>query len=205
MISIFHGTDTFKSRQALNLAIKKIDSPDFIRLDQKQINLEIIQSFLNTQSLLQQPKVLILTGFFSLHPATRSKIATVLNQSEHQIFIWQDKKLTTAQTKIIQNAKNFESNISSILWNCLNNFQPKSLKKFLPLYHQLLESEPHDLFLYLLKNKIRKELTTFSRFSTPALKNFYLKLIQLDYQNKTGQLTDPKEQVLERLFINFLS
>lgn len=205
MITIFHGTDTFKSRQALNQAIKQINSPDFLKLDQKKINLETIQNFLNTQSLLSQPKVILLNNFFSLHPATRTKIATIINQTQHQVFIWQNKKLNASQTKIFPDSKNFQSNLSSILWTCLNAFKPKSLKSFLPLYQKLLQTEPYDLFLYLLKNKVRKELSSYSAFPTPKLKKFYLKLIKLDYQNKTGQLTDPKEQVLERLFINVLS
>ena len=81
---------------------------------------------------------------------------------------------------------------------------PKNAAKFIPLYHQVLEQEPFELFLFWLKSSLRKQLTTFSKFNSDSLKIDYLQMIELDYQSKTGQLAIPKDMALERILLNLM-
>jgi hypothetical protein len=68
----------------------------------------------------------------------------------------------------------------------------------------VLEQEPFELFLFWLKSSLRKQLTTFSKFSSDSLKTAYLQMIELDYQSKTGQLAIPKDMALERILLNLM-
>jgi hypothetical protein len=59
--------------------------------------------------------------------------------------------------------------------------------------------------LYWLKNHLRRQLTTYSRFNPKQLKSTYVQIIELDYQSKTGQLPIGKDIALERILINLLT
>jgi hypothetical protein len=88
------------------------------------------------------------------------------------------------------------------LFACLNSIKPKNITKVIPLYKQIVEMGLYDLFLYFLKNNFRKQLTSYSKFNQPTAKRIYLQLIELDFKNKTGELSLPKELALERILTN---
>lgn len=201
MIFIFHGDNVKTSRLSLNQALQKVKSSDILRLNQKEIEIGLINNFLNSPSLISLKKVLVLGNLFSLHPSTRTKIAKILvdHPQDCHIFIWHHKTLTPTQLKTFPNARAQNFPLSKILFTCLSAVKPKNIQTLIPLYQQLLQKEPYDLFLYLLKNNLKRQISTFSRFPTSKLKSAYLKLIKLDYLNKTGQLNDPKELVLEQI------
>jgi hypothetical protein len=47
-------------------------------------------------------------------------------------------------------------------------------------------------------------MTSYSQFSSESLKKVYLQIIELDFQNKTGQLSIKKELALERILLNLI-
>ena len=120
------------------------------------------------------------------------------------IYIWQDKTLTPSQLKTFSQTKIEIFPIDKKIFKCLNNLYPKNIPKFIPLYHQVLETEPFELFLFWIKFNLRKQLVGYSKFPVNKLKSAYLQIIELDYQSKTGQLTIPKEIALERILLNLL-
>ncbi len=206
MIYIFHGEDLAKSRTALNSFIAKLSTTNILRLNNKQISLENVNLFLNSSSLFVEPKLLVLENFFSLSKPILDKIIPILEQNKtDNIVLYQDKNLTATQLKLFPLAKAEAFKASSLLWACLNSLKPGNVAKFLSLYEQMLTKEPYDLFLYLLKANLRKNLLSNYPLSQPIAKKIYLQLIELDYQNKTGKLSIPKELALERIIISSLS
>ncbi len=205
MVYIFHGDNQLDSRTALNSFLDSKKDFDILRLDAKEINLDQINGFLNSQSLFSSQKIIVFLNFFSIPKANLDKIFKLLKTNNViDIVIWQDKKLNPTQLKNFPESKVQLFNLDKKMFACLNNIYPQNIKKFLPLYHQVLQQEPFELFLFWVKLTLRKQLTGFSRFTPDHLKNAYLQTIELDYQSKTGQLSIPKEMALERIFINLL-
>lgn len=205
MIYIFHGDNQKESRTALNQFLESNPKSDILKLDFKQIDLTQITSFLQTQSFLTPQKILAFNNFFSLPKPTQDKIKKIIDTTnECDVVIWQDKTISPTQLKTFPKSQIQNFKLDNKLFTCLNTIKPKNLKNFIPLYHQVIQADLYDLFLYLAKNNIRKQLTGYPKFSPIILKKIYLQLIELDFQNKTGQLAIPKEIALERIFINLL-
>lgn len=205
MIYIFHGDNQLNSRQAINTLLDSKKDFDILRLDIKDIDLDKINGFLNSQSLFSSQKIIAFFNFFSISKANLDKIIKIINNNDTiDVAIWQDKLLTPTQTKIFPKAKIESFALDKKLFACLNSIYPKNLVKFLSLYHQVLNQEPFELFLFWVKTTLRKQLTGFSKFPPESLKSAYLQTIELDYQSKTGQLSIPKELALERIFISLL-
>ncbi len=206
MIYLFHGDDQKASRQALNQLIKNLNNANILRLSPKSVELETINNFLSGTSLLSSQKTLLLDSFFSTTKA-RNKLIDLIkqNQKSAEIIIWQDKKLTPTQVKTFPGARVSFFDLPNYLWGCLNNVRPQNIKAFLPLYQKVIDQNLYDLFLYLLKQKLRKQIDNYSPFPQDKLIRTYLLLIELDYQNKSGQLSTPKHLALERLIIRLIS
>ncbi len=205
MYYIFHGDNQLASRSALNSFLDKKTGFDIFRVDAKEINLDHINGFINSQSLFSSQKIIVFLNFFSIPKAIGDKLIKIIkSNSDFDIVIWQDKTITATQIKTFPKATIEVFHLDKKLFNCLNNLYPKNLTKFIPLFHQVLEQEPFELFLFWLKFNLRKQLTGFSRFSPNSIKTAYLQTIELDYQSKTGQLVIPKEIALERILLNLL-
>ncbi len=205
MIYIFHGDNQSQSRQAFNSALDQKKDYDILRLDYKEINPDIINSFINSQSLFSTPRIIAISNFFSTTKPILDKLIKIIKSNPNfDIFIWQDKTLTISQLKTFSQTKIEVFPLDKIIYKCLNNLLPKNISKFIPLYYQVLEKEPFELFLFWIKFNLRKQLTGYSKFSINTLKTAYLQIIELDYQSKTGQLTIPKEIALERILLNLI-
>lgn len=205
MIYIFHGDDQNQSRLALNQFLDTKKEFDILRVDNKEINLDDINGFINSQSLFNNPRIIEISNLFSIPKTIFDKLVKILKSNPNfDITIWQDKPLTVTQLKIFPQAqvKNFP--LDKKIFLCINNIKPKNITKFIPLYHQVLEKEPFELFLFWLKFNLRKQLTSYSKFNQEILKKTYLQTIELDFQSKTGQLTIPKELALERILLNLI-
>jgi len=201
---IFHGDDYATSRSEFNQHLDNNPKTDILRIDSKQIDLDKINNFLNGPSLFGDKKILAVSNFFSIPKATLDKLFAIIKITSTDIIIWQDKTLTPIQLKTFPKAVIRLSKLDNKLFQCLNAIKPSNLKKFLETYEKVDKNSMYDLFLYLIKNNIRKQLIGPSNFNPQNLKAAYLQLIELDFQNKNGQLTIPKEIALERIMINLI-
>lgn len=206
MIHIFHGDNLKDSRTALNNFLDQNKNADVLKLDQKEIDLDKINNFLNGPSLFIGNKILVLNNFFSITKSTLDKLIKIIKTvQDSQILIWQDKTLNATQIKTFPSAKIENFKLDNNLFKCLNSLKPKNTKNFIPLLHLIIADGLYDLFLYFVKNNIRKQLSgSYSAFKKEQLKKAYLQLIELDYQNKSGQLTIQKEIALERILFNLM-
>ena len=203
MIYIFHGDNQFESRRLFSDHLDQIKNADIFRLDSKNIDIDRVNLFLQESSLFNTKKVLSISNLFATNKSIIDQINKLINQSQNvDVVIWQDKTLTPTQIKIFKNAqvKNFP--LDNKLFTCLNAIKPKNLVRVIPLYHQVLDLGLYDLLLYFLKNNFRKQLTSYPKFDSNTTKRIYLQLIELDFKNKTGELSIPKELALERILTN---
>lgn len=204
MIHIFHGDNQFDSRSAFNQAVDSRFNTEILRLDSKETVFDAVANFLATQSLFQTTKILAISNFFSITKSAQDKLIKVINQNPIDVYLWQDKRLTAVQLKIFPHAQAHIHSLPNQLFSCLNSIRPHNLAQFSSAYHTMLDTQPYDLFLYLLKNNLRKQLVSYTKFDQNLLKKTYLYLIDLDYQNKSGQLSIPKEIALERILVNLI-
>lgn len=206
MIHILHGDSQKDSRMALNNLLDQNKNADILKLDNKEIDLDKINNFLNGPSLFVGNKILVLSNFFSITKSVLDKLIKIIKtDKDSQIIIWQDKTLNATQLKTFPTAKVENFRMDNKLFKCLNSVKPKNLKILIPLLHQIYNDDLYDLFLYLLKGNIRKQLiSSYSQFNKDFLKKTYLQLIELDYQNKSGQLSIDRELALERILINLV-
>ena len=203
MIYIFHGDNQFESRRSFSDFLDQIKDADIFRLDSKNIDIDRVNLFLQESSLFNTKKVLSISNLFATNKSILDQINKLINQSQSvDVVIWQDKTLTPTQIKTFKNAQIKIFPLDNKLFSCLNSIKPKNLVKIIPLYHQVLNLGLYDLFLYFLKNSFRKQLTSYPKFDPQTTKRFYLQLIDLDFKNKTGELTIPKELALERILTN---
>jgi len=203
MIYIFHGDNQLESRRSFSDFLDKNKNTDILRLDSKNITVDKVNLFLQESSLFNTKKTLSISNLFSTNKLILDQINKLINQIENiDVVIWQDKTITSTQIKTFKTAqiKNFP--LDNKLFACLNSIRPKNLTKVIPLYHQIIDLGLYDLFLYFLKNNFRKQLTSYPKFEPQIIKRIYLQLIELDFKNKTGDLTIPKELALERLLTN---
>lgn len=206
MITIFHGDNQDLSRAAFIEATDKLHGFDILQIDAKTADENQISQFLNSLSFISASKAVCFTNFFSIPKAKLDKIIPVLTSTSNiAILIWQEKQLTAVQLKPLPLAKIELFKTNNVLYFCLNQIKPKNLAKFISYYHQVVDNNLYDLFLYLLKNNLRKKLLTYSPFNPEIIKKTYLQLIELDYLNKSGNLAISKEIALERLMIKLLS
>jgi len=205
MIHIFHGADQFASRTEFNAFLDKNTDVDILRLDSKNINPDLVNNFLNSQSLFTPKKILAISNFFSVPKPIVDKIIKIIKDNDSvDVLIWQDKEITPTQAKTFPKSQINNFPLDKIIFTCLNQIRPKNLVKFMTLFKKVINKEPFELFLFFIKNNIRKQITGYSAFDSQILQKIYLQLIELDFQNKTGQLSIPKEIALERILINLL-
>jgi len=205
MIYIFHGADQFASRSKFNSFLDKNNDSDIFKIDNKNVDLDQINNFLNGRSLFVTKKILAITNLFSIPKPILDKLIKILKSNQDiDVAIWQDKTITPTQIKNLPKSEVNNFPLDQIIFSCINNLKPKNVKQFIPLFQQVLKKEPFELFLFWLKTNLRKQLTGYSRFDSNSLKKTYLQIIELDFQNKTGQLSIDKELALERILLNLI-
>lgn len=204
MLLILHGDNIKNSRTRLSFLIDRLRHTNLLHLNSKNTNLEILTNFLEGASLFPGRKSLIIDNFFSLHHTIQKKLAPILKQNSQSatIILWQAKNLTPAQKKLFPSAKIQQFKLPNFLWNAINAIKAGRPNQFITNYQKAIDQNLFDLFLYLLKRSLRQQIQTYSRLPQKLLIRTYLKVILLDFANKSGQLHNPKEIVLQKILVD---
>jgi len=205
VIYIFHGDHNAQSYTAFSQVINKYDKHEKFHQSGKNIDPDSLDNFLNTPSLFSETKVIILDNPFSLLKPSLDKIVKLINSHpDFDYIFWQDKKIEAAKLKLFPQAKIEVFALPELLFTCLNAIRPKNKVDFSKKYQQLMISFPLELALFWFKNTLRRQLTTYSKFSESNLKKAYLDLIELDKNSKSGTLYEPKEVAIEKIIFSLL-
>jgi len=204
MITIFHGDNPSESRQAFLQFKNQFTDKDLLHLDSKSIDLNQVNNFLNGGSLFAGTKILAVDNFFSITKSTLDKIIKLIDPKSVDIILWQDKTLSAVQTKIFPKAKYLSFKADSRIFACLSSIKPGNLDSFNRQYDRIVDNDLFDLFLYLLKSQLRRQLQSYSKYSPALIQKIYLQTIELEFQYKSGQLSLPKDLALKRVLLPLL-
>jgi len=205
VIYIFHGDHNAQSYTAFCERLNNYDKHEKFHQSGKNIDPDSLDNFLNTPSLFSETKVVILDNPFSLLKPPFDKIVKLINSHpDFDYLLWQDKKIEAAKLKLFPQAKIEIFTLPETLFTCLNAIRPKNKADFSKKYQQLMTTFPLELALFWFKNTLRRQLTTYSKFSENNLKKAYLDLIELDKASKNGTLTQPKDMAIERIILSLL-
>lgn len=206
MIFIYHGDDQYQSLQAFQLKTDEYQNFEQLRFDNKNIDYDKLNQFVNSASLFGSDKVLILDNSFSLVKTNLEKLQKIiLNNQDVDVIIWQDKTLKPTEISVFKSALQTKFPLDKKLFACLSSLKPGNIHTFCELYQHTISQEPFELFFFWLKNNIRKNLGTYSKFPEDKLKDTYLSLINFEYKYKTGQLFEPKENGLLNILVDLMS
>lgn len=201
MVTIFHGNNPSQSRQAFFDFLSQFPQETLVHLDSKSIEINQINNYLNGGALFPEQTVLAVDNLFSVPKATLDKIIPLIIGSQSQIILWQDKALTAAQIKLLPQAKINSFKSDNQIFFCLNSIRPRNLALFNRLYEEIISQNLFDLFLYLLKGNLRRQLAGSSTYPQNLIQKIYLQVIELEFQYKTGQLSLPREIALKRVLV----
>lgn len=206
---IIHGDNQVESRKYLTTLIvqAKLKGKEIIRLEGKELNLEVLKQSLEAKSLLGKERYLIIENFLISAPA-KEIIDYLIKNLPENFVIWENKEIS--QTKINQlKAKTKLFKLPPIIFKFLDSFLPGNKKQSLNLLRQTVSQLSSEIVFYMLVRQVRlllianqlgqkglSELHPFQqqkiaflakKFKIEELLTIYRKLLYIDWQQKTGQ------------------
>lgn len=209
-ITVFHGEDTQGSYQALNdeiLPTKKSGAQIF-KLTGKELTLADFFAHTAQDDFFASKKIIVISGLLARPKSkVRDQIIAAALQSDAEIYLWENKKLTPASEKLLLGAKQKHFPLQPKIWAFLAKLSPHNDDPaFISLYDTLCAEEDPLYVLAMViwqvqqlldilagtwkgapfnKNRLQKQA---AQFSAEQLTTWHQKLIDLDYQLKSGQL-----------------
>lgn len=205
MIYIFHGNHTAQSYNEFSELLSNYKLHEKFHQNSKNLDIDSLNRFINTPSLFSETKVVIIENLFSLLKPQLDPVSKLINSRPNLDYLfWQDKKIEAAKLKLFPSSTVKFFVLPEALFSTLDSIRPQNKSDFLKKYQNLISTLPFELILFWLKNHLRRQLTTYSKFSSTSLKEAYLNLIELDFRSKTGKLLDTKENSLERIILSLI-
>lgn len=230
MITILHGENHLASRNQLDVLKKEQKSEEILSLDGKKITSTDLIQALEAPSLLASTRLVIIERLFSLKKsAEQQKIITYLveNQKNVNLILWEDEEIAKTLLSQFSDSKIFLFKPENTVFKFLESLKPGQTKEMLGLLNKAFVSEiPEIIFsllvrqfrlLLLISNKEKEEaedlkrlapwqkqrLTTQAKdFTQKQLISYYHKLLDIDYQQKTGQNVFDLKKTLEIFIMN---
>lgn len=205
MIYIFHGNHTLQSYNEFSQLLNNYKLHEKFHQNSKNLDIDSLNRFLNTPSLFSETKVVIIENLFSLLKTQLDSLAKLINSHpDFDYLFWQDKKIEATKLKLFPRSTVKFFVLPEVLFSTLDSIRPQNKIDFVKKYQNLITTLPFELILFWFKNHLRRQLTTYSKFSPDSLKKTYLNLIELDFNSKTGKLLQSKEDSLERAILSLI-
>jgi len=205
VIYIFHGNHTAQSYNDFSELLSNYKLHEKFNQNSKNLDIDSLNRFINTPSLFSETKVVIIENLFSLLKPQLDTVSKLINSRPNLDYLfWQDKKIEASKLKLFPKSTVKFYILPEVLFSTLDSIRPQNKIDFVRKYQNLITTLPFELILFWFKNHLRRQLTTYSKFSVDYLNNTYLKLIEFDYQSKTGKLLDTKENSLERIILSLI-
>jgi len=207
---IIHGENIVLSRQRLNEEIGKFKG-EVIKLEGERLTLTELQQAVESKSIFGADKLVVIFRLFSRKPSREKE--KLLNycqkQNPQNLIVWEEKKIERRVLNKFRKARIEFFDLPAIIFKFLDSLFPTNKKTSLLLFHQCLKKEvPERIFYYLcrrveqliivadlgkkglenLKDWQKEKLIRQAKaFGLEKLINLYQKLLEIDYQQKTGQ------------------
>lgn len=209
MIFIYSGEDNVTSRNVYLQHVEKLKAEglEVVNLNGKEIKEENLEIFLGGRSLFGQTRALTIENLFSL---TKSKdkeniINKIIGFKDQEIVFWEEKDF--AKADILKypdfSIKNYK--LPASIFSFLDKLYPGKVMENLQNFHLAIINSDAGYIFSMMIRQIRllmlakdDELTTMAPwqraklykqakvFDINKLKAIYLKLLEIDYQQKTS-------------------
>lgn len=200
MIFLIHGDNTVAALERVSKL--KQDFKLVTSLVAKEITPQILQEAMSARSLFDEKKLVIIEN-----PGSNKKLfETVHLQGE--TLLYESRKLVSAEIagiqKKIPDIKIEEFKLDPVVFKFVESLAPKNQKIMLPLWQKYIAAEEPEIALAMLARQIRlllggddfdklspwqkQRISAQAKLFTPhQLIAFHSKLLEVDYQTKTGQ------------------
>jgi len=210
---ILHGENTVLSRLKLQEKTNEFhqkNNGEIINLSAEQISLTDLKQALDSISLLNDQRLIVLENLFSGRKTShKEKIIDYLKNNQPDNLITWDGKKIDGRTISSFNAQVISFDIPSSVFKFLDSLIPGNEKNILSLFHQTIKEMPTEMLFFMLAKHWRlliiahdlgpqglkgmpswrqtKITEQAQRFKLPKLLLIYEKMLKIDYQQKTGK------------------
>jgi DNA polymerase III delta subunit len=215
-MQILHGDDIVSSRNQLQklLSEAKLAQKEIIQLDGKKCTLTDIKQALESQSLFDQEKLVVIENLFSRQDSKEKK--SIINYlfspiTPIPLIIWESRQLAATQLKGSPKTAIQEFKLPTVIFQFLDTFSPGDSNQNLTLLNQVLQTQPPEILFGMFIKRLRylivakhssqslsqfpelrdwqqrKILQQANQFTTDQLLNLNQKFMETDYQIKTGR------------------
>lgn len=158
MITVLHGEDIIRSRQALLELKKGVTGAEIIVLDKNNATLTRLIESLEAKSLFGQEKLVILDNIFALK--SKKELNDILkyfeeNEIKADVIVWSDKTLTKTRLKYFRNAKAQLFKLPAPIFAFLDSIRPSNTKQMLMLLQNSLKSSEAEFVFYMIIRQLR--------------------------------------------------
>lgn len=227
MIKLIHGENQKESRSALLALIAELKL-ETIFLDAKKITLPDVYLACESKSLFQSQKLIVFENFFQgKKTKDKQNIVDFLLTDHHfnELIFWENKKIENLKSfKFSKQISILSFNYDGNIFNFLDSLGKLTLKEIYKSFHRLLKANDAEIIYTMLVRQFRILLlvkgTTANNsglvdwmyykfkkqsdnFELNYLISIYRKLLNLDFQLKTGKTPYKKEQLLDIFFTTF--
>lgn len=201
-------------------------------LDGRSISLNSVIQTVEAQSLFNEKKLVIIENLFSTRKKNKDVWEYLKKGVfESDIVLWEPVKIDGRKISWIKTQRENrvqEYNLPDVLFKFLDSIGSPFKEKILALFEQTVNKTPVELTYFMIVRQFRllllvktnstdaklketRRLQTWqlkklsrqaANFSIERLKNYYKKLMIIDYQQKTGRLTLSLRQTLDIFLAN---
>ncbi|MDO5561412.1 MAG: hypothetical protein Q4G02_01410 [bacterium] len=209
-VTVFHGEDVITSDQALTdlIVAAKKNGTTVTRLEGKSLTVPEFLAATGQDDFFASKKIIVINRFFARPKSKiRDQLLQLILDSEAEVILWENKKLTPANEKVLLGAAKKHFPLSEKIWAFLNSFAVDNQSAtFVTLYEQTLAQNDALYILAMLIWQVqqlldikentfagapftKKRLQTQSeKFTFAQLANWHQRLLDLDYRAKSGGL-----------------
>ena len=207
MIKILCGDNLIESRKAvMEIAQKaKEEEKEVVILDGAKTEISQIRSAVESGSMFNDNRLILIENFLSSQKSTRKQqILDYLlkNKSHQEIILWEGKNVD--KRTIPSDIRMEVFKLDQKLFKFLDSLQPGIPTKLLELLIVLKQKQEPEMIFYMLTRQIRllilakenllkmapwqeaKLNSQAKLFSLDQLKDLYAQLLEIDYNQKTG-------------------
>lgn len=221
MINLYHGEYTIASYEALQKQKDKYRGKEIITLNGDSLTVADLEIPLSGNTLFAEEKLIIIEGLLTARPSKRKDevIEKLINSSDGDILLYEDKEATKTQLNKIPNIKatNFKApeSIFSFVDSIDKTNRIESVKKL----QKLTKTEPAEIIYTMIIRQFRnlilvkegnpkylgglppwmvgKYKRQASDFSMNELLIQYRKLLDIDFKIKSGLTPLPLPKLLD--------
>ncbi len=229
MMTILHGENISASRAALSAFRDKFSGQETMTLDGRKTNLSQIKQVLESPSMFTVSRLVVIENLLSTKksPGQQEIIDYLLKEPvEVELVLWEEKEIGKTLLSKFEKAEVSLFKLEQVMFKFLESLRPNNQKESLTLFRSFKKEEPEIIFYMLIRQlrmllAIKDETTSgleeldrlapwqkerltrqAKYFTQENLFKHYHELLQIDYEQKTGQNSFNLGKTLEIFILN---